>query len=164
LVTLSIDPRDNVFEASRLQASLLDAAGRAGETWRWTFLVGERPAIDAVAAAVGFRYVWDPASEQYAHPAVLIALTPDGKVAAYFDGLDPNPARVREALLGAPSLVRVVEQALSSCFRFDTAHSRYGNALAWLLRALAFSVSVGLGALLWRLSHPHRRRAAGGSS
>jgi protein SCO1 len=163
LVTLSIDPSDSVFEASRMQTALLDAAGLPGQAWRWEFLVGERAAIDAVAEAVGFRYVWDPDTEQYAHPAVLIAITPDGEVSAYFDGLDPKPANVRQALLGTPSVVHVVEQVLSSCFRFDTAQSRHGSALAWLLRALALSVSIGLGAFLWRLTRPVRR-AAGGSS
>jgi protein SCO1/2 len=175
LVTLSIDPTDSVFEASRMQTALLDAAGFPAQAWRWDFLVGERAAIDTVAAAVGFRYVWDPDTEQYAHPAVLIAITPSGEVSAYFDGLDPTPARVREALLGAPSVVRefvgwaprtknVVEQVLSSCFRFDTAHSRYGTVLGWSLRALALSVGIGLGAFVWRLMRHERRRAAGGSS
>jgi protein SCO1/2 len=162
LVTLSIDPKDTVFEASRMQASLLDAAGLPAEDERWTFLVGERPAIDAVAGAVGFHYVWDPGSEQYAHPAVLITISPSGTVSDYFDGLDPNPAQVRAALEGAPLLVRTIEQTLSNCFRFDTAHSKYGALLGWSLRALAAAVSLGLGALLWRLARPERRRAAGG--
>jgi protein SCO1/2 len=161
LVTISIDPTDSVFEASRLSASLLDAAGLAGQTERWAFLVGERPAIDAVAGAVGFQYVWDPSTEQYAHPAVLITISPTGEVSGYFDGLDPSPASVRAALDGAPLVVRVVEQVISSCFRFDTAHSRYGSMLAWLLRALAASVSLGLGAFVWWLSRRHRSSAAG---
>jgi protein SCO1 len=164
LVTLSIDPTDSVFEASRLQASLLDAAGLAGQTERWAFLVGERPAIDAVAGAVGFRYVWDPGTEQYAHAAVLITISPRGQVSGYFDGLDPDPARVRAALQGRPSLLGVVEAALSSCFRFDTAHTKYGELLGWLLRGLGASVSLGLAILLWRLSRQHRRGAAGGRS
>jgi protein SCO1/2 len=164
LVTLSIDPTDSVFEASRLQASLLDAAGLAGQTERWAFLVGERSAIDAVAGAVGFRYVWDPGTEQYAHAAVLITVSPRGEVSGYFDGLAPDPARVREALRGRPSALGVVREALSSCFRFDTAHTRYGQTLGWLLRGLGLAVSLGLCTLLWRLSRQHRRGEAGGRS
>ena len=162
LVTISIDPTDTPFEASRLQASLLDAAGLPGQAERWAFLVGERPAIDAVAGAVGFRYVWDPGTQQYAHPAVLITISPSGQVSGYFDGIDPDPARVRAALSGSPLALSALEQAIASCFRFDSAHSRYGAMLGWLLRAVATSVSLALLVLVWRLSRQRRADAAGG--
>jgi protein SCO1/2 len=166
LVTLSIDPRDTVFEASRLQASLVDAAGFPGEPGRWTFLVGEKPAIDSVADAVGFRYAWDPETEQYNHPAVLFTLSPDGRVSGYFDGVAPDRAAVKAALVGAGPITGAASAGLGvilDCFRFDAARTRYGSAIAWFLRAGAASVGLGLCALLWRVART-RPRGAGGSS
>jgi protein SCO1 len=153
LVTISIDPRDTVFEASRMQAALLDAAGYEGQTRRWTFLVGEPPAIDAVAGALGFRYRWDPSTEQYAHPAVLFTLSPEGKVTGYYDGLAPDREALRAALSGAGGTgpAALLTGAILDCFRFQGMHSRYGTTLAWLLRGGAASVGLALFALVWRL-------------
>ncbi|HTV21718.1 MAG TPA: SCO family protein [Polyangiaceae bacterium] len=158
LVAISIDPRDTPLEASRLQGLLLEAAGIPGQPERWPFLVGEQPAIDAVASAIGFRYSWDAQSEQYAHPALITALGPAGDVAGYFDGLDPDPDSVRATLLGSRTSGGALGAVLSSCFRFDAARSRYGAALAWLLRASAAGLSVGLGLFVWRLARRRSRQ------
>jgi len=159
LVSISIDPTESVDIAARQKAALLDAAGLAGRDAAWTSLVGERAAIDAVAGAIGFRYAWDPATEQYAHPALLTTLDADGRVSAYFDGLDPEVDAVRAALAGRPQAAATITQALARCFRFDTASTRYGSALMWSLRALATGLSLGLVVLVLRLG---RRRAGGG--
>lgn len=160
LVTVSIDPRDTPLEASRRQALLLEAAGMPGQPQRWPFLVGERPAIDAVAGAVGFRYAWDEQTEQYAHPAVLISIAPGGTVSGYFDGLDPDLEALRASLSGARPSGGLLASVLSSCFRFDAASSRYGAALTWLLRGSAAGLSLGLGVFIWRLGR--RRPSPGG--
>lgn len=160
LVTISIDPRDTPLEASRRKELLLEAAGLPRQTERWAFLVGERPAIDAVADAVGFRYAWDEQTEQYAHPAVLISLAPGGTVAGYFDGLDPDLAGLRASLSGARPSRGVLAGMLSSCFRFDASRSRYAAGLAWLLRGSAAGLIVGLGVFVWRLGR--RRPSPGG--
>jgi protein SCO1/2 len=159
LLSISIDPTESVDVAARQKAALLDAAGLVGRDDAWTSLVGERAAIDAVAGAIGFRYAWDPATQQYAHPAVLTTLGGDGRVTAYFDGLDPEVDAVRAALAGSPRPAATLTQALARCFRFDTASTRYGSALMWSLRALATGLSLGLVVLVVRLG---RRRAAGG--
>ena len=160
LITVSIDPRDTPLEASRRQELLLEAADMPARPERWPFLVGERASIDAVANAVGFRYVWDETTEQYAHPAVLIGIAPNGDVAGYFDGLDPDPGAVAGLLRGSRSSTSALASALSSCFRFDAAHSRYAPALAWLLRGSGVGLSLGLAVFMWRVAR--RRPRLGG--
>jgi protein SCO1 len=158
LVTISIDPSDTVFEASRMQAALLDAAGMAGQTHAWEFLVGERPDIDAVADAVGFRYAWDPGTEQYAHPAVVFAISSSGKVAGFFDGLNPDPSAIRAALESRRPVAAAatIEDVILNCFRFDAAQTRYGKLITWALRGGAAAVAIALTALLWRLARGAR--------
>jgi protein SCO1/2 len=163
LVTISIDPSETVFEASRLQTALLDSAGIPGQTHDWEFLVGERVDIDAVANALGFRYAWDPGTQQYAHPAVVFAISPGGKVAGFFDGLDPDPNALRSALTNNPSTVAAatIEDVVLNCFRFDTAQSRYGSTITWLLRAGAAAVCLAIACLIWRLSRSQHPAARG---
>lgn len=159
LVTVSIDPGDTVHEASRLQTALLDRAGLPGQPHRWEFLVGEQREIDHLASAVGFHYTWDPSTAQYDHPAVLFTLSPDGKVSGYFDGLQPDPAALDAALRRPPATpaAATVEDVILQCLRFDSARSRYGSVITWLLRAGAASVALGLGAFVWRLMRTPRR-------
>jgi protein SCO1/2 len=100
LATISIDPRETPDEAARTQALILARAGHPGDVSDWPFLVGQEPAIQRVARSLGFRYAWDERTEQYAHPAVIFAISPYGRVAGYFYDLRPDPAAVRAALLG----------------------------------------------------------------
>ena len=159
LLTVSIDPSETVHEAARLQAALLERAGLAGERHRWQFLTGEKPEIDLLASAVGFRYAWDPETAQYNHPAVLMTLAPGGVVSGYFDGLQPDPSALEAALErpGPTMAAATIEDVILNCFRFDTARSRYGSTIAWLLRLGAAGLIMIVGALVWRVSRAHRR-------
>ena len=155
-----------MFEAARLQTALLDAAGMAGQTERWRFLVGERAPIDAVAGALGFRYRWDPDTEQYAHPAVLFTLTAEGRVSGYFDGLDPDRAALRDALATGGGSARPggsFSAAILDCFRFDTIDARYGAAITWSLRGGAAVVGLGVLGLLAYLGRRGRSPLKGTS-
>lgn len=164
VVTISIDPRDTVHEAARMQAALLDAAGLPGQRERWAFLVGEKPEIDAVAEQVGFRYAWDERTEQYAHPAVVFAISRSGEVLGYFHGIRPDPKQVRAVLDG--SRLRTASSELASavlnCFRFDTSSSQYGSLIGWLLKAGAASVGLALLVLWAKLMRHERAKHADG--
>jgi protein SCO1 len=160
MVTISIDPRDTVHEAARLQAALLDSAGLPGRLERWPFLVGEKPAIDAVAAQVGFRYAWDERTEQYAHPAVVFAISRTGAVLGYFHGISYDAERVRGVLRGGTA--SSLGEAISSCFRFEPSATRYGALIGWLLKAGAAGVGVALFILLRRLMRHERAKHARG--
>lgn len=167
VVTISIDPRDTVHEAARLQAALLDSAGLPGRRERWPFLVGEKSEIDAVAAQVGFRYAWDERTEQYAHPAVVFAISRSGAVLGYFHGIRHDADRVRAVLaVGSASLSEgsgsELASAIMSCFRFEPSSTRYGALIGWLLKAGAAGVGVALFILLGKLMRHERARHAGG--
>jgi protein SCO1/2 len=123
-------------------------------------LTGEKREIDLLANAVGFRYAWDPETAQYNHPAVLMTLAPGGAVTGYFDGLQPNPSALEAALErpGPTMAAATIEDVILNCFRFDSARSRYGSAIAWLLRAGAAGLLITVGALVWRVSRAAQRR------
>jgi protein SCO1/2 len=154
LVTLSIDPRDTKDEAARTQHSALDHAGYPSQVERWTFLVGSQRAIDAVASAVGFRYSWDDRTEQYAHPAVVFAVSPSGELTHYFYGLRLDPASVERALAGENATTNGIAAAALNCFRFDSVGRRYGKTIERSFQLgsalVLLIVVVGLGLLFRR--------------
>lgn len=162
LVTISIDPKETPDEAARTQALTLSRAGHADDNERWPFLVGSEPEVQRVAAALGFRYVWDARSEQYAHPAVLFAISPEGRVAGYIYELRPEPAEVRAALLGqGHGGARAPESAVLSCFRFDALGRKYGAVVQRCFQGGALAVALGLGLGLGALFRRERRAQRG---
>jgi protein SCO1/2 len=143
IVILSIDPREQPSLAASKKAEYLGQDGRPAASAGWHFLTGEDPAIRQLAAAAGFRYVWDDATQQYAHPTGVIVLTPDGRPARYLFGVEYGPRDLRLALVEA-SEGRVgspVDSLLLYCYHYDPMTGRYGVAIMGVLR-IAGSATV----------------------
>lgn len=137
LVTVSFDPRDGPADAERARVTTLEAAGLpVADERAWPFFVATSEHVGRLASAVGFHYAWDARTEQYAHPAVVMVLTPDGAVSRYLHGFRPPPLDLRLALVeaGRGRVGGVAEQALVTCFRYDPAARRYGFHVLGFLR------------------------------
>ena len=104
VLAVSIDPSETPALATSTRQSTLAGAGPSGSAADWHFLTGEAGAIAALAQSVGFRYTYDPALRQYAHPAGIVILTPQGKVSRYFLGVDYNTAEIRKSLGMPPAI------------------------------------------------------------
>ncbi len=67
----------------------------------WHFLTGKQPEIDALTKAVGFGYVKMPGPDgklnQFAHASAIAIVTPQGKLAQYYMGVEYSP---KDLLLG----------------------------------------------------------------
>lgn len=158
VVTISIDPREGPHEASRKQAVVLEELGYPGQVERWPFLVGDEPAIRAVADSLGFGYAWDERTEQYAHPAVVFVLTPDGVISRYVYGIMFGGPQIETALLEAQAGHTRASSATSGgildCFRFAAVLSKYGPAIQ---RMFQIGALVILGAIVSLLVYLFRR-------
>lgn len=64
-------------------------------------MTGEEPAIKALTQQVGFRYIYDESTDQFAHSSAMIFLTPEGKISRYLHGVQFKPQDVRSALIEA---------------------------------------------------------------
>ena len=103
LITVSIDPDEEAADAAHRRAELLARIGHPDQPERWTYLVGAERPIRALADRLGFRYRWAPGTEQFAHPAVIFVVSPDGTIARYFQGISPAPDAIAAALRRAAS-------------------------------------------------------------
>jgi protein SCO1/2 len=79
---------DNKTLAEEKKANTLAVYGRPGAEDGWHFLTGEKEAIKECMAAIGYEYEYDRVFKEYKHPSGLIVLTPEGKIARYFYGLN----------------------------------------------------------------------------
>src|SRR5689334_21065436 len=101
VVVVSIDPSETPLDAQQKKDEIIASYGRPQQADGWHFLVGAQPAIRALAQAVGFRYAYDPLQHQFAHPIGSIMLTPPGKIARYFYGVEYQPRDLRLGLVEA---------------------------------------------------------------
>ncbi len=154
-LTVSIDPKDDAAGASLKQHSLLQALGDLDAAGSWPFLTGTQASIAPLAARLGFEYAYDPKTDQYAHPACVFILTPDGRISRYLYGVSSRPLDVRLALDEAAQgrIGGIVDRVLLTCYRYDPATRRYGVYVSGVLRggaALTLLVVAGTLGLLWR--------------
>jgi len=100
-------------------------------------------AIRLLTDAVGFHYVYDEATEQYAHPTGIVVLTPQGRTSKYIYGLDYGPRDLRLALVEATGgrIGTPVDSLLLYCFHYDPERGKYGLVLMNVMR-LAGVVTV----------------------
>ncbi|HLX30950.1 MAG TPA: SCO family protein [Casimicrobiaceae bacterium] len=142
VIVASIDPRDAPADAVRMKRRAVVEE----DATAWHFLTGREDAIDALADAVGFRYVYDADTHQYAHPAGFVILTPDGRVSRYFFGFDFAPSQLRDALrdAGNDAIASPVDRLLLLCFHFAPT----GRYSADVLQALRIGSVLLLGCTL----------------
>jgi protein SCO1/2 len=158
LVVVSLDSHETPDEGARRQNRLLEDIGHPGERAAWPYLVGTEQAVGQLAHVLGFRYAWDEATKQYAHPAVVFVLTPDGRISEYvrgvtFDGLRPAIERARRG-----ELTRSTAEDLLACFHFDPTLRRYEPKISLMFRLGAGLVLITLASMVGALVVWERRR------
>jgi len=150
VVTVSIDPRDTPQDAAAAKKRYLQRYRRAGAAEGWHFLTGKKDQIDALAQAVGFRYAWDPEIQQYAHASGIMLLTPAGRVAQYYYGIEYAPRDIQLGLIEASKgkIGSVVDQVLLYCYHYDPRQGKYGAAVFNILRLSALATVLALGGFM----------------
>jgi protein SCO1/2 len=168
VVSISIDPKDTPETATRKRASVVDAyakaQGRAGaapaDTRGWHFLVGDEANIRKVTEAVGFEYRYDARQKQYAHPAAIYLLAPDGRLARYLYGISYDPKDVRLGLLEAAQghKVSTTERILLYCYHYDPQGKHYSIVAMNVMRLGGAVTMLLLGGFLVVMWGRERRR------
>lgn len=155
MVTVSIDPQESVERAAQTKEKYLRVYDRADRAAGWHWLVGRDENIHTVADAVGFRYKYDPQRRQYAHPAVTIVCSPDGRVMRYLKGILYDPQTLRLALVEASEgkVGTWIDGVVLRCFDFDETSGSYALSAMWIMRAggvVAVALLGGFLLVLWR--------------
>ncbi len=150
VLTVSFEPKETPALAAAKKKAYLARYRRPGAEEGWHFLTGDAPAIAALTSAVGFRYAWDAETRQYAHPAGLVVLTPDGRIARYMYGVEYAPRDLRLALVEASQrrIGNPVDTVLLYCYRYDPTRGRYAASVLRLVRFGGILTVLGLAAFV----------------
>ncbi len=172
VVMVSIDPTETGKLAAAKKAGYVRKYDRPGSENGWHFLTGDGPPVKRLSGVAGFKYEYDPKSRQYAHPAGLMVVTPQGKISRYIYGVDFPASNLRWSLIEASAgkIGSPVDKILLMCFHYDPSTGRYNFAIMRSVNVLGLIV---LGSLLtfmltnfWRERRQRLTSAAlvGGSS
>ena len=166
VITISFDPTDTPSVAADKKAGYIAVASPKFKKLlaaHWHFLTGKEAAIKSITSAVGFHYVFYPASHTYNHAAAIYLATPGGRLANYFYGIHYNPDDLRLALVAAGNrkITNVFDQILLLCCQFDPYTGKY-TAIArrvMLLGGVGVVISLGafLGSMVW-WERKHRKK------
>jgi protein SCO1/2 len=144
-VTISFDPSETPALAAAKKATYVKAYNRPGGEASWHFLTGDEANIKRLTEAVGFRYLWDEQTKQFAHASGIMVLTPEGKLARYFYGIEYPPRDLRLGLVEASQnkIGTPVDALMLYCYHYDPATGKYGAVVMNIVR-LAGGISVAL--------------------
>jgi protein SCO1/2 len=138
ILAVSFDPKEPAGLARDKKAAYLDRYSRPGTEAGWHFLTGPQESITPLMDAIGFKYAYDPAIDQYAHPAAILVLTPDGKVSRYFLGIEFSARDLRFGLVDASAgrVGSAIERAVITwCYHYDPKTGKYGLITMRLVQA-----------------------------
>lgn len=165
VVAISFDARENEKPglAGNKKLAYMERYGRPGTEKGWHFLTGSQESIDVVTKAAGFSYEWDEKSNQFAHAGGIMIVTPGGKLAKYFYGIDYGPKDVKFGLMeaGDNKVGNVAEQLYLYCYHYDPATGKYGLSVLRVMRLGGIATLLGMGILLFVFLRRDRSRKEG---
>lgn len=155
VVIVSIDPADTPQKAAAKKAFYLKRYGRPETAAGWHYLTGQRPAIDAVTDAVGFGYVKVPGPDgrltQFAHASSIQLVTPQGKMAQYYLGVEYSPKDIMLGLIEASGnkIGSPVANILTYCYHYDPTTNKHSIVVARVVQLGGMVTVASLGSFIF---------------
>ncbi len=154
VVIVSIDPAETPAMAAAKKAIYVKRYDRPGTESGWHFLTGEQPDIKALAKAVGFGYVRLPQPEgkppMFAHASSIEVVTPEGRLAQYYLGVEYAPKDLQLGLVEAShhTIGTPVDNILTYCYRYDPKLNRHSMVIARVVQAGCLLTVLCLGSFM----------------
>ena len=164
IVTVSFNPKETSELAKAKKAAHIEELGRPQAAAGWHFLVGRDDQIKSLAAAVGYKYAWDPLQKQYAHATGMFFLTDSGKLARVLFGLDFSARSLRLALTETAEgkVGTLADKFLLFCYHYDPQSRGYSLAAFRIMQLggiLTMIFLFGVLGLFFGIERRQRRRA-----
>jgi len=144
IVIVSINPKEDAAVALASKKRYMSELGVAGASDGWHFLTGSEAEIRRLADSLGYVYVYDRSTDQYAHPSVTMIVTPKGKISRYLFGVVYPGKDVYLALTEASEgrIGTIADQFLLMCYHYDPARNVYGLRVVTLLKVLGTGTAL----------------------
>ena len=163
VLTVSFDPTDTPALAAAKKTDIARQYGRPGAAAGWHFLTGDEDSIRKLTQSVGFRYTYDAKTGEFGHATGIILLTPGGKTARYYYGIDFSPRDLRLGLIeaAAKKIGSPIDQLLLFCYHYDPATGKYTLLITRVIHWAAAATVLILGLFIVIMLRRERSNAPG---
>ncbi|HEV2274697.1 MAG TPA: SCO family protein [Acidobacteriaceae bacterium] len=154
IVVASIDPSEGPALARAKKAVYVKRYGRMETANGWHFLTGPESSIQALTQAVGFGYMRvagpDGKLNQFAHTSSLEIVTPEGRLAQYYMGVEYSPKDLMLGLVEAShhKIGTPVDNIMTYCYRYDPKLNRHSLVVARIVQLGCLLTMIGLGSFM----------------
>ena len=150
VVTVSIDPQETHVMAAEKKAAYVEQYSRPGAEQGWHFLVGHQDQIQNLCDTVGFGFKYDPETDEYAHRAGILLLTPNGVVSRYLPGIEYPRRDLRLGLVEASEnkIGTIVDRIALLCYHYDPTAGAYGILIMNIVRMGCFVTVLALAVMM----------------
>jgi protein SCO1/2 len=154
VVIVSIDPLETPSIAAAKKAFYVKRYGRPETEAGWHFLTGGQSDITALAKAVGWGYVRLPQPDgkppMFAHASSIEVVTPEGRMAQYYLGVEYAPRDLQLGLVEAShnTIGTPVDNILTYCYRYDPKLNRHSLVIARVVQAGCLLTVLSLGSFM----------------
>ncbi|MGC1460677.1 MAG: SCO family protein [Terracidiphilus sp.] len=164
IIVVSIDPTEGTDLAAAKKREYVKRYGHPETANGWHFMTGTQPNIDALTAAVGFRYVklHLPNSNvvQFAHASAIQIVTPEGKLAQYYMGVEYSPKDLLLGLNEASSnrIGSPVDNIITYCYHYNPQSNTHSLIVARVVQlggALTVMLLGGFMLVMFRRDFHH---------
>lgn len=155
IIVVSIDPSEGPDLAAAKKRSYVKKYGHPESAYGWHFLTGTQPNIDALTEAVGFGYVKIPGPDgkltQFAHASAIQLVTPEGKLAQYYMGVEYSPKDIRLGLVEAShnQIGSPVDNILTYCYHYDPGTNKHSLIVARVVQLGGLVTLLSLGSFMF---------------
>ncbi len=127
VVTISIDSAETPAQAKTKREAYINRAVDTSLKYNWSFFTAPQSTIDTLSRALGFQYYYVEETDEFAHPAVVFILSPEGKISRYLYGLNYEPKDLKFALMEASDgkVGTTLEQLILFCYHYDATENTY---------------------------------------
>jgi protein SCO1/2 len=153
ILTVSIDSRETWEMAAAKKTRYKEAFGKSEVEQGWVFLADPSGNAKVLAEAIGFKYFYDKKRDEYAHPAVIVLLSPEGKITRYIYGISYKQFDLKLSLIEASQgkVGTTIDRLILSCFHYDPKAGSYVPMAMNIMRLGGVITLVVLTAILGSL-------------
>lgn len=143
VITISFNTKDTPEKAREKKINFVQKISKENQQY-WTYLTGTQENISAITAAAGYKY--KPQGLDFAHPSVIMVLSPAGKITRYLYGLTFLPFDVKMAIIEAEKGIArpTSSKILEYCFAYNPGSKTYTLQVTRIVGILMiFILAVG---------------------
>lgn len=162
VLSVSFDHREDPDIATEKKNSVIEAFPKPGAKDHWHFLTSDEKNVRKLTESVGYGFRWNTTRDDFDHRAVMIFLSPDGKITRYLRGAFYDPSSFRLAIVEASegTVGSAMDRFILSCYSYDPLTGTYSQ-IGPMAMSIGGAVTLGgLAALLFVLWRRERRQVA----